>query len=211
MINPEFFRNIGLILICYLIGAIPFCSIIAKIHSDKDLRKIGDRNPGGWNLVFNVSKYWGIVGIILDVLKGYMSYFLVLRITGIEIVAVLAGCAAVVGHNYSPYLRLSGGKGIATTLGFLLAVHPLTILAFAIGILSALFLIRNMIWAVVSGIIASSIFLWLFKDSSIYLIMGLILLVIIIPKYINHSIRISQNFKFRKEKTVKDLFAPRIR
>ena len=211
MINPEFFRNIGLILICYLIGAIPFCNIIAKIHSDKDLRKIGDRNPGGWNLVFNVSKYWGIVGIILDVLKGYMSYFLVLRITGIEIVAVLAGCAAVVGHNYSPYLRLSGGKGIATTLGFLLAVHPLTILAFAIGILSALFLIRNMIWAVVSGIIASSIFLWLFKDSSIYLIMGLILLVIIIPKYINHSIRISQNFKFRKEKTVKDLFAPKIR
>ncbi|OFW63808.1 MAG: hypothetical protein A2Z35_04165 [Actinobacteria bacterium RBG_19FT_COMBO_36_27] len=211
MINPEFFRNIGLIVICYLVGAIPFCNIIAKIHSDKDLRKIGDRNPGGWNLVFNVSKYWGIVGIILDVLKGYMSYFLVLRITGIEIVAVLAGCAAVVGHNYSPYLRLSGGKGIATTLGFLLAVHPLTILAFAIGILSALFLIRNMIWAVVSGIIASSIFLWLFKDSSIYLIMGLILLVIIIPKYINHSIRISQNFKFRKEKTVKDLFAPKIR
>ena len=211
MINPEFFRNIGLIVICYLVGAIPFCNIIAKIHSDKDLRKIGDRNPGGWNLVFNVSKYWGIVGIILDVLKGYMSYFLVLRITGIEIIAVLAGCAAVAGHNYSPYLKLSGGKGIATTLGFLVAMHPLTIIAFAIGTLSALFLIRNMIWAVVSGIIASSIFLWLFKDSSIYLIMGLILLVIIIPKYINHSIRISQNFKFRKEKTVKDLFAPRIR
>jgi glycerol-3-phosphate acyltransferase PlsY len=211
MINLEFFRNIGLIVICYLIGAIPFCNIIAKIHSNKDLRTIGDRNPGGWNLVFNVSKYWGIVGIILDVLKGYMSYFLVLRITGIEIIAVLAGCAAVAGHNYSPYLKLSGGKGIATTLGFLVAMHPLTLIAFAIGIVSALFSIRNMIWGVVSGIIASSIFLWLFKDSSIYLIMGLVLLVIIIPKYINHSIKLSQNFKFRKEKTVKDLFAPRIR
>lgn len=211
MINPEFFRNIGLIVICYLVGAIPFCLIIAKIHSNKDLRKIGDKNPGGWNLVFNVSKYWGIVGIFLDVLKGYMSYFLVLRITGIEIVALLAGCAAVAGHNYSPYLKLSGGKGIATTLGFIVAIHSLALIAFAIGILSALFLIRNMIWAVVSGIIASSIFLWLFKDSPIYLITGLILLVIIIPKYINHSIKISQNFKFRKEKTVKDLFAPRIR
>jgi len=211
MINPEFFRNIGLIVICYLIGAIPFCNIIAKLHSNKDLRKIGDRNPGGWNLVFNVSKYWGIVGIILDVLKGYMSYFLVLRITGIEIIAVLAGCAAVAGHNYSPYLKLSGGKGIATTLGFLVAMHPLALIAFAIGILSALFLIRNMIWAVVSGIIASSIFLWLYKDSQIFLIMGLILLVLIIPKYINHSIKISQNFKFRKEKNIKDLFAPRIR
>jgi len=211
MINLEFFRNIGLIVICYLVGAIPFCNIIAKIHSNKDLRKIGDRNPGGWNLLFNVSRYWGIVGIILDVLKGYMSYFLVLRITGIEIIAVLAGCAAVAGHNYSPYLKLSGGKGIATTLGFLVAMHPLALIAFAIGILSALFLIRNMIWAVVSGIIASSIFLWLYKDSQIFLIMGLILLVLIIPKYINHSIKISQNFKFRKEKNIKDLFAPRIR
>lgn len=211
MINPEFFRNIGLIIICYLVGAIPFCNIIAKIHSNKDLRKIGDMNPGGWNLVFNVSKYWGVLGIILDLAKGYLSYSLVLRITGLEVIAVLAGCAAVVGHDYSPYLKLSGGKGIATTLGFFLAVQPLTIIAFGIGIVSALFSIRNMIWGVISGIIAASIFLWLFKYSQVYLIMGLILLIIIIPKYINHSISLSQNFKFRKEKTVKDFFAPRIR
>ncbi|HEY4662609.1 MAG TPA: glycerol-3-phosphate acyltransferase [Candidatus Humimicrobiaceae bacterium] len=211
MINPEFFRNIGLIVICYFIGAIPFCNIIAKIHSNKDLRKIGDRNPGGWNLVFNVSKYWGALGIILDILKGYMSYFLISRITGIEIIAILAGCAAVAGHNYSPYLKFSGGKGIASTLGFFLAIHPLTIIAFAIGILSAIFFIRNMIWAVISAIVFSSIFLWLFKDSSAYLIMGIVLLIIIIPRYVNYSIKISQNFKFRKEKTLKDLFAPRIR
>ena len=209
--NLELFRNIGLIVTCYFVGAIPFCNIIAKVHSNKDLRKIGDRNPGGWNLVFNISKFWGAVGIILDVLKGFLSYFVILRITGLEIVAILAGCAAVAGHNYSPYLKLSGGRGIATTLGFLLAIHPLTIIAFAIGILSGLFSIRNMIWGVVSGIAASSIFLWLFKDSSVYLIMGISLLIIIIPKYINHSIRISHNFKFRKEETVRDLFTPKIR
>jgi glycerol-3-phosphate acyltransferase PlsY len=52
----EFLRNIGLILLCYLIGAILFCNVIAKIHSNKDLKKIGDKNPGGWNLVFNISK-----------------------------------------------------------------------------------------------------------------------------------------------------------
>ena len=211
MLDLEFYRNIGLIVICYFIGAIPFCHIIAKIHSNKDLRKIGDRNPGGWNLVFNVSKYWGFLGIILDVLKGFLSYFLVLRITGVEIVAILAGCAAVAGHNYSPYLKFSGGRGIATTLGFLLAIHPLTIIAFAIGNVSLLFISRNMIWAVVSAIVASGIFLWLFKGSSVYLIMMTLLLIIIIPKYINRSIRISHNFKFRKEKTVKDLFTPKIR
>ncbi len=211
MSNVELYRNIGLIVVCYFIGAIPFCNIIAKIYSNKDLRKIGDRNPGGWNLVFNVSKIWGVLGIILDVLKGFLSYFLILRITGIDTVALLAGCAAVAGHNYSPYLKFSGGKGVATTLGFVCAIHPFAVVAYGIGIVPALFLIRNMIWGIISAISAVSIFLWLFKGSSIYLIIGILLIIIAIPKYINRSMRISQNFKFRKEKSAKDLFTPRIR
>jgi len=211
MSNLELYRNIGLIVICYFIGAIPFCNIIAKIHSNKDLRKIGDRNPGGWNLVFNVSKIWGVTGIILDVLKGTLSYFLVLRITGMDMVALLAGCAAVAGHNYSPYLKFSGGKGVAATLGFLCAVHPLAVVAYGIGIVPVLFLIRNMIWGIISAVTAASIFLWLFKGSYLYLIMGELLIIISVPKYINRSINLSQNFKFRKEKSAKDLFTPKIR
>mgnify|MGYP000026364408 CR=1 FL=1 len=211
MENLEFIMNTGLIALCYFIGAIPFCNIIAKIHSNKDLREIGDKNPGGWNLVFNISKYWGALGIIFDLLKGFLPYFLVLRITNTEIVAILAGCAAVAGHNYSPYLKFSGGKGIAATIGFFLAISPFTIVAFGIGMLLSLFLIKNMIWSVISAIIFSSVFLWIFKNSSLYLIMGILLLVIIIPKYINHSITIAHNFKFRKEKTLKDLFTPKIR
>ncbi len=207
----EIIRNIALVVLCYLIGAVPFCNIIARIHSSKDLREIGDKNPGGWNLVFNISKYWGAVGIIFDLLKGFLPYFLVLRITGSEIIAILAGCAAVAGHNYSPYLKLSGGKGIATTVGFFLAISPFTILAFAIGMLLPLFLIRNMIWSVIMSIVFSGIFLWLFKDSVLYLIMVVLLLIIIVPKYINRSITIGNNFKFRKEKTLKDLFTPKIR
>lgn len=211
MFNLELYRNIGLIAACYFIGAIPFCYIIAKIHSNKDLRKIGDRNPGGWNLVFNVSKIWGTLGIILDVLKGSLSYFLVLIITDIDTVALLAGCAAVAGHNYSPYLKFSGGKGVATTLGFICAVHPLAVVAYGIGMVPALFLIRNMIWGIISAISAVCIFLWIFKDSYIYLIIGALLIIIAIPKYINRSINFSQNFKFRKEKSAKDLFTPKIR
>jgi len=207
----EFVRNIGLILLFYLMGAIPFCNIISKLHSNKDLREIGDKNPGGWNLVFNISRYWGAVGIMFDILKGFLPYFIVLRITDSEIVAVLAGCAAVAGHNYSPYMKLSGGKGLAATIGFFLAISPFTIIAFGIGILLSLFIIRNMIWSVISAVAFSSIFLWLFKDSQLFLIMGLLLLIIIIPKYINHSITIAHNFKFRKEETLRDLFMPKIR
>jgi hypothetical protein len=77
--------------------------------------------------------------------------------------------------------------------------------------LLGLTLIRNMIWSVLLGIAATGIFLWLLKGSLLYLAMTALLLLIIIPKYINHSISLGTNFKFRKEKTMKDLFTPKIR
>ena len=207
----ELYRNIGLVIACYLIGAIPFCNIIARLVGKKDLRQIGDKNSGGWNLIFNVSKFWGVIGSLLDVSKGYFSYFVVLLITGSIPVALLAGCAAVAGHNYSPYLKFTGGKGLGTTLGFLLAVQPFSILAFAIGILSGLFIIKNMIWGVFLGLSVSIIFLFVYYGSYFYLIILALLVLIIIPKYINRNMSFGQNFKFRKEKTLQDLFTPKIR
>ncbi len=207
----ELYRNIGLVIACYLIGAIPFCNIIARLVGKKDLRQIGDKNSGGWNLIFNVSKFWGVIGSLLDVSKGYFSYFVVLLITGSIPVALLAGCAAVAGHNYSPYLKFTGGKGLGTTLGFLLAVQPFSILAFAIGILSGLFIIKNMIWGVFLGLSVSIIFLFVYYGSYFYLIILALLVLIIIPKYIDRNMSFGQNFKFRKEKTLQDLFTPKIR
>jgi hypothetical protein len=68
-----------------------------------------------------------------------------------------------------------------------------------------------MIWAVILSITFSGIFLCMIKNTLIYLVMVSLLLIIIVPKYINHSIAIGINFKFRKEKTLKDLFTPKIR
>jgi glycerol-3-phosphate acyltransferase PlsY len=160
--------------------------------------------------------------MILDIGKGFLPYFLAYRFAGKEfiylldttnnsIVAMLAGVAAVAGHNYSPYMKFKGGKGIATWLGFLLAAHPYTIPCVAVGMFLGLFVAKNMIWAVTLSIIFSSTFLWIYRDSIIYLLMLLLLIIIMIPKQINYSIKLSTNFKFRKEATVKDLFTPKIR
>ncbi len=207
----EIIKIIAIIVLCYLVGAIPFCNLLAMAAGKKDLTKIGDKNPGGWNLIFNVSKIWGIVGMALDICKGYFSYFLTYMFTGSLVFALIAGCAAVAGHNYSPYLRFRGGKGLAAMGGLVIAIHPLTVIAFGIGILPGLFLIRNMIWGVFLGIATIGIFLWLFMENSLYLAMTALLLLIIIPKYINRGISLGMNFKFRKEKTMKDLFTPKIR
>jgi acyl phosphate:glycerol-3-phosphate acyltransferase len=208
---------IGIIILCYLIGSIPFCYIIGKLAGGKKLTEIGDKNPGGWNLIFNVSKFWGIIGTLLDVAKGYFSFFLVFKFTENLIIALIAGCASVAGHNYSPYLKFSGGKGIATMLGFLLAVHPLTVPTFAIGILFGLFVLRNMLWGVILGIVTAITFLVIYyplvyyHEPLIYVALAVILVLIMVPKQINRSIKLSKNFQFRKESTVKDLFTPKIR
>ncbi|MHB1376157.1 MAG: glycerol-3-phosphate acyltransferase [Candidatus Humimicrobiaceae bacterium] len=215
-------KDLEFLTAAYLIGAIPFCYIISKIISGKNLTEIGDKNSGGWNLAFNVSKIWGVLGIILDVGKGWVIYFFILNFLSLDnftflnashnqLLAMLAGVAAVAGHNYAPYLKFKGGKGIAAFIGFLFAVHPLTLPIVAAGILTGLFWAKNMIWAITMGIIFSGIFLYFFKESAIYLIMILLLVIAMVPKQINRSLKLSINFKFRKEKTLADLFTPKIR
>lgn len=218
----EIVKNMGFITGSYLVGAVPFCYMLGKMVSGKRLTEIGDRNPGGWNLVFNVSKIWGFIGIILDIAKGYFAYFLAYRFVGTawiealniannQLVAVLAGCAAVAGHNYSPYMKMKGGKGLATYAGVVFAAHPLNFFIGPIAILIGLVVAKNMIWAVSMSIIFPGIFLWLFKGTMIFGAMIIVLLFIMIPKQVNHQISLGLNFKFRKEATLKDLFKPKIR
>ncbi|HAX17615.1 MAG TPA: glycerol-3-phosphate acyltransferase, partial [Actinobacteria bacterium] len=95
MLETSYLREIIIFILSFLLGSIPFCFIIAKLVKKKDLKKIGDKNPGGWNLVFNVSKWWGILGIILDVSKGAIPYFLALYYTESLIISAIAGCLAV--------------------------------------------------------------------------------------------------------------------
>lgn len=222
MIALLILKDLGILAAAYLIGAIHFCHIISKQFCGKNLTEIGDKNPGAWNLLFNVSRIWGILGIILDVGKGWVVYFVILNFLNLEsftfmnashnqILAALSGIAAVAGHNYSSYMKFKGGKGIATFIGFLVSVHPFTLAFIAVGILTGLIWAKNMIWAITMGIIISGIFLYFFKDSAIYLIMIPLLLMVMIPKQINRSLNLSSNFKFRKEKTLSDLFTPKIR
>jgi glycerol-3-phosphate acyltransferase PlsY len=215
-------RDLGIIISSFLVGAIPFCFILGKIVGKKRLTDIGDRNPGGWNLVFNVSKIWGFIGILLDMAKGYFAYFIAYRfassgfiplldITNSQLIAILAGCAAVLGHNYTPYLKFKGGKGLATWGGFMIAIHPLNLILGGAGLLLGLLVARNMIWAVSLGIIFCGIFSWIIRGHYIFGIMIVILLLIMLPKQINRTVSLGQNFKFRKEASLGDLFKPKIR
>ena len=133
-----------LALVAFLLGSIPFGLLIARAFGVGNLRDAGSGNIGATN-VSRVVGFWpaGFLTLLLDALKG-MIYVLAFKegwiaIQGFEptpFALWLFGFAAVLGHCFSPWLKLNGGKGVATTYGVLLALAPLS---GGIGILGFLF------------------------------------------------------------------------
>ncbi len=197
--------NMAVIAAAYLAGGIPFCYLIAKFVSGKDLRKIGEKNPGSVNLMFNVSKTLCVLGGILDFAKGFLAYYLSLRITDSQTIAVLAGSGAVLGHNYSPYLKLRGGKGMATTLGVLFAANPFSIVTFGALFISFLFLFKNIIWSILFSMAGACIFIYLLDRSPLYLVLMVLLAIMVIPKYTTFSRHFWKDFTINRGMSLKDL------
>lgn len=122
---------------CYFLGAIPFGLIISQKFYQVDIRTLGSGNPGATNVWRVLGKKPGIATLALDILKGIIPVVLSkLIFSHQEITAVLAGMAAISGHNWSVFLKGKGGKGVATSAGVFLALIPiqaiLAVVAFAI-------------------------------------------------------------------------------
>ena len=108
----------------YLLGSIPFGLILAKAAGYGDIRKIGSGNIGTTNVLRTGNKKLALLTLICDGGKGAAAALLINYILGYDM-ALVAGFAAVLGHLYPVWLKFKGGKGVATTLGTLLAVSPL--------------------------------------------------------------------------------------
>ena len=108
-------------IIGYLLGAISFAVIIAR-SKGVDIFKEGSGNPGATNIKRILGKRWGNVVFALDALKGFTSAGLPLMVYDDDRLAVIGLIAAILGHSFSLFLKFRGGKGVATTIGGLLAI-----------------------------------------------------------------------------------------
>ena len=108
-------------IIGYLLGAISFAVIIAR-SKGVDIFKEGSGNPGATNIKRILGKRWGNVVFALDALKGFTSAGLPLMVYDDDRLAVIGLIAAILGHSFSVFLKFRGGKGVATTIGGLLAI-----------------------------------------------------------------------------------------
>jgi glycerol-3-phosphate acyltransferase PlsY len=128
---------LAVLLTGYLLGSIPTAYLVARGVAGLDIRTVGDGNPSARNVWLHLGWRWGILVAILDMLKGYAAVRWAQAMGFAEPYAFLAGAAAVLGHDTSPFLRFRGGQRMATTLGVMLALLPgETLFAIAVFLLA---------------------------------------------------------------------------
>ncbi|MDR5653370.1 glycerol-3-phosphate 1-O-acyltransferase PlsY [Ruixingdingia sedimenti] len=128
---PEIVTSPAALIACavlaYLLGAVPFGIVMARVFGLGDLRQIGSGNIGATNVLRTGNKAAAALTLVLDAGKGAAAV-LAARALLAEDAAQVAGGAAFLGHLFPVWLRFKGGKGVATFLGTLLA------LAFPVGL-----------------------------------------------------------------------------
>jgi glycerol-3-phosphate acyltransferase PlsY len=117
-------RNVLLVIAAYLLGAIPFGLLIARLQKGIDIRDHGSGNIGTSNVLRTLGKRAALLTLVGDLLKGYLPV-LVGSLWGVpQPWVVIAGAAAVIGHNWPIYIHFRGGKGVATSFGAALGIMP---------------------------------------------------------------------------------------
>ena len=119
----------------FLAGSVPTGYLIGRSRG-VDIRAHGSGNIGATNVGRVMGRNWGFLAFACDFLKGVLPLFLLRRFGfpddigwTVSLLLVLCGLAAILGHNYCPWLGFKGGKGVATTAGVLFALMPWVLMA----------------------------------------------------------------------------------
>jgi len=143
----------------YLIGSIPFGLLLTRAAGLGDIRAIGSGNIGATNVLRTGNKGLAAATLILDGGKGAAAV-LAVRYFAAHDVALIAGFAAVIGHDFPVWLRFKGGKGVATTLGVLLGASFFTGLAACAVWLAVAALFRFSSLAALIAMALAPVFAW---------------------------------------------------
>ncbi len=154
--------DLVILLFSYLLGAVPFGLLISKLRG-VDIRRHGSGNIGATNVLRNVGKKEALITLLADIGKGAIPVVVAAKFSAAPHMQAVSGFLSVVGHNFPVYLKFRGGKGVATSLGVMLAYYPP---AGAFGVLCWLVVAFTTKYSSLSALIAFGIlplFMILFK------------------------------------------------
>lgn len=113
-----------IILAGYLLGNISLGILISRAYGIRDIRKLGSGNAGTTNVLRNLGWLPSAMTLVGDCLKGLLAAELGKWLAG-DVGMLLGGLFAVIGHDFPVFYKFKGGKGIATSLGMIIAINPL--------------------------------------------------------------------------------------
>ena len=158
-------RFAAIIVIGYLLGNIPSGVLIGRFFGVRDVRKHGSGNSGTTNVLRTVGWLPSVLTLVCDCLKGWIACVIGKAIgggagtqMGRDLGMLLGGFFAVVGHDFPVAMGFKGGKGIATSLALIIAIHPWLALAELVAVIVVVAVTRYMSIASLIAAVAFPVF-----------------------------------------------------
>ncbi|MCL2503143.1 MAG: glycerol-3-phosphate 1-O-acyltransferase PlsY [Coriobacteriia bacterium] len=199
--NVTFWALAVPVVICaYLIGGIPWALIVGKRVFGIDPREHGSGNLGATNVLRLFGYRAGAATLFLDFAKGILATALARMLFTPALwgearagwVTVAAGVASIVGHSYSPYIRFSGGKGVATSAGVLTVLTPLTVPIQLVVLMAVVGVSRIMsLGSLVIAVAYPLLVLWLYPGDRARMVTALALATLVFWRHRSNIVRLA--------------------
>ncbi|OWZ25111.1 glycerol-3-phosphate 1-O-acyltransferase PlsY [Wolbachia endosymbiont of Wuchereria bancrofti] len=161
----------------YILGSIPFSLIITKIKGI-NLREVGSGNIGATNVARTGNKCIATLALLLDSLKGFIAVYIAQQFFDDGSFHMYASAIlAVLGHMFPVWLKFSGGKGVATTLGILIALNISLVLTFVFIWLAVFFAFRYSSLASLTSTIAAVLSSFFFQRDLFFTLLTVAILI----------------------------------
>ena len=146
--------------LCYAIGSLPTAYLFTRYILGQDIWQIGDFNSGAANVFRNVGAKAGVAVGAIDIIKGALVIVLAMVLVDDTRMEMMAGAAALAGHNLPVHLRFRGGRGAATAVGILIASVPIIGLPIGALCLVLLYFTHKAIYPLVVFLVAIPVLTW---------------------------------------------------
>ncbi|MDD2564661.1 MAG: glycerol-3-phosphate 1-O-acyltransferase PlsY [Salinivirgaceae bacterium] len=201
-----FYSYLIAVVLAYVIGSIPTAVWIGRRYYNTDIREHGSGNAGATNTFRVLGVKAGIIVLVIDVLKGFCAVifsYLIAKQIGVheeDLLRIIAGLSAVMGHIYPLFADFRGGKGVATIMGAVLGINPIASIVAIIVFLSVLIIFKYVSLGSVLGGLTFPITVFVFQpEANIY--MQLFSIFVTVMLILNHFSNIKRLWDRTENKT----------
>lgn len=175
--------NIAIVILCYIIGSIPFSLIFGKLLGRVDIRTRGSGNIGATNVLRTAGLSVALLALLADIGKGLIAAWLGIGIGG-TVMAALCCIAVIGGHCYSVFLRFQGGKGVATSAGIIAFLMPDILVVLLVTVILAVVITRYMsLGSIIAALLFPVLTAFIFPQPVPYIILSIIMAIMVLYRH----------------------------